>query len=54
MGSPLSERVMVGTAESGARSETVDCCFWSAGRAGGNCGGDDGMNPIEDEGIGVG
>ena len=46
---------MVGTVESGARSENVESVLERPGRrARGNCGGDEEITPVEDVGIGVG
>jgi len=54
-GSPLSSSVMDGTAERGARSETVDCVRCVPGRRDdSSCGGEEGMIPVEDVGTGVG
>lgn len=55
IGFPFSSRVMDGTVDNGARSETVDCVRWRRGRRVDNGrGGDEGNMPVEEVGTGVG
>jgi hypothetical protein len=55
---PLAGRVIEGTADNGARSETVDWVRLKDGLGAAGCweigGGEDGRIPIEDDGTGVG
>ena len=55
MGCPCLSSSIEGTAESGARSESVETVLTRPGRhVLGMCGGDDESMPVEDVGTGVG